>query len=131
MYIDQSNVGKEGIKQQMEHFRANLTPRQHLAHQMLRLNTRARRGEIKRKDLTEDELSFLKSLPKPPYISGRGVFMSQELRKKDDSKSVTDRVAELAPRWTKMSANDRAHYEEQSKKDLMNYLEAMKKFLSE
>ena len=95
---------------------------------MLRQHIRASRGEIRRRDLGEEELAFLASMPAKPYLSGRSIFLTHELRKRG-GKPVTEVMAAASAAWNGLSPAERHKYEDQAKVDGQNYMSAMKKFL--
>lgn len=118
-----------GAQQQREAHKEALTKRQEFSLHMLRQHARAVRGEIKRRsNLTEDELMFLAAMPKPPFLNGRAVFLTHELRKRG-GKPVTEIMGSASAAWNSLSAAERSKYEEQAKADGQNYMNAMKKFL--
>ncbi len=98
---------------------------------MIRLNTRARRGEFTRRHLSEEEQEFLSLLPAAPYLTGRAIFAASFLRKRGPGVAVTTKISELSGAWDALSASEKAGYEQQAKKDQENYLGQVKKILSE
>lgn len=118
-----------GAQQQREAHKESLTSRQQFSLHMLRLHARAARGEIKRRsELTEEEQLFLASMPQPPFLNGRAIFMAHELRKRG-GKPVTEIMSIASAAWNSLSPAERNKYEDQAKVDGQNYMNSMKKFL--
>lgn len=113
----------------MEQFKKGLTDRQSFALHMLRMNMKARRGELNRRMLTDDEKAFLADLPKAPFSSGRHVFIASEMKKSSNKRPVTERMPEFSDAWKALSESQKAQYEQQAKKDMQHFMDAMKKFL--
>lgn len=117
----------EGAKQQMSQFKTSLNSRQSMALHMVRLNNRARRGEITRRHLKEEEKAFLQALPKTPFLNGRSLYMSREMRKKEGP--VTERIGMVSAVWNALPASEKSLFENQAKLDQQQFQTAMKKFL--
>lgn len=113
----------------MEQFKKGLTERQTFALHMLRMNLKARRGEINRRLLTEDEKAFLADLPKAPYTTGRSVYIASEMAKSSNKTPVTQRLPEFVAAWKALPESQKAQFDQQAKKDMQHYMDAMKKFL--
>lgn len=120
--------GLEGSKQKNEQWRSKLTANQSFALHMVRMNTKARRGEITKRYLSDEEKAFLAELPSSPFTSGRAVFASTELRK-NPKKPITEKVNDLHTAWNALSQAEKAKYEEQAKQDQHQFMNSMKKFL--
>ena len=120
----------EGAKQQMEQFKSSLSDRQNLALRMIRLNHRASRGEITKRNLNPEEKAFLEALPKTPFSSGRNLFLSNELRRKDGS-SLAKKLSDAQDKWNSLPESEKALMENQAKLDQQQFQVAMKKFLFE
>lgn len=124
-------MGLQGAKQQFSQFKSSLTDRQSLALRLLRLNTQARRGEITRRHLNQAETAFLNAVPKAPFMTGRALFMSKELRKRVVDSPVSERMGEISSKWESLPEAERSLYDNQAKLDQQQFVEAMKKFLYE
>lgn len=113
----------------MDQFKKGLTDRQSFALHMLRMNTKARRGEFTRRMLTEDEKNFLADMPKAPFSTGRHIYIASEMKKSSNKRPVTERLPEIVAAWKALPESQKAQYEQQAKKDMQHYMDAMKKFL--
>lgn len=114
----------------MEQFKSSLSERQNLALRILRLNQRAARGEISTRNLNAEEKAFVQALPKAPFTSGRNLFMSNELRRKDGS-SLPEKLSAAQEKWNSLPESEKALMENQAKLDQQQFQAAMKKFLFE
>jgi hypothetical protein len=114
----------------MEQFKSSLSERQNLALRMVRLNNRAIRGEITKRNINAEEKAFLEALPKTPFSSGKNLFMSNELRRKD-GQSLGEKMVEAQEKWKSLPDSEKALMDNQAKLDQQQFQAAMKKFLFE
>ena len=59
---------------------AGATARERVGREVLAQSARARRGQVTRRGLTEEQRAFLAGLPGQPALTGRTLFVSEQLQ---------------------------------------------------
>lgn len=96
----------------------------------MRLNRHARIGLLSRSDLNGDEREFLHELPQAGAVSGRGVFISSQLKGKHaPSGSLPSRLAEVSAEWQRLTPAQQEAFERQAADNVSKFKAAITAFL--
>jgi hypothetical protein len=122
---------KRQYTEEKDNFVNSLSARQKVALSLLKLNHKAKKGEIKRSGLDSMQKDFLSNMPESLALTARGVYLSQNL--KGTSVSPAEQSQKLSAamnNWQNLSQSERDVYENIAEKNLMTYKSKLESFLS-
>lgn len=125
---------RQSAQANKERIMAQMSPRQRLAHRILYLGEKYRRGTLPNYKFAPDEKAFVTGLPRSPYTSGRFLFMAQKLRaiaeKSPPGSKISEAFVRVSAEWKALPEHQRAIYEREAKKDQERYAAELKAYLS-